>query len=175
MCALAEEWGLPPDPALLDTLLRLDSEAARCSRRKREAPGARDLMRLFNRGAVQTLLAHSTGVQLNLSHVPGAALEAALLPRQAPGRPGGDRGGHGRSGYTLALFGPEQAFGTAEKYGMRLAEVTISLLAPSCRSRIPGNDSRHRAPDAPRQAVSLPPGQAICWRAGVRARSRPAW
>src|SRR5207249_4262428 len=34
----------------------------------------------------------------------------------------------GAAGYALTLYGPEQAFGTAEKYGLRLADVTLSLL-----------------------------------------------
>jgi predicted nuclease of restriction endonuclease-like RecB superfamily len=128
MCALAEEWGLPSEPALLDTLLRLDSEAAAVLTPKKERPTARDLVRLFNRGAVQTLLAHSTGVQFNLSHVPGAALKRLYFLAKRRGVLVEIEEITGSGGYTLALYGPEQAFGTAEKYGLRLAEVTISLL-----------------------------------------------
>lgn len=126
LAAFAEEWGLPADPALVDTLLTLDADARAVLTPTQERPTARDLMRLYNRGAVQTLLAHSTGVQFNLSHVPGAALKRLYFVAKRRGVLVEIEEGAG--GYLLTLYGPEQAFGTAEKYGLRLAEVSLSLL-----------------------------------------------
>lgn len=127
LSALAEEWGLPADADLLDRLLSLDTEAVAVLAPTREPPTARDLVRQYNRGVVQTLLAHSTGVELDVSRLPGAALKRLYFVAKRRGvlveieeRQGG--------GYSLALYGPEQAFGSAEKYGLRLADVTLSLL-----------------------------------------------
>ncbi|HYO49192.1 MAG TPA: DUF790 family protein [Chloroflexia bacterium] len=123
---LAAEWGLPGDPALVDALLSLDSEGAAILTLMGERPTPRDVMRLYNRGAVQTLLAHSTDVRFDASSLPGAALKRLYFMAKRRGvlveiEEAG-------AGYSLTLYGPEQAFGTAEKYGRRLAEISLSLL-----------------------------------------------
>ena len=126
LAALAEEWELPPDSSLLDTLLTLDADARAVLTATQERPTAQDLVRLYNRGVVQTLLAHSTGVQFNLSHVPGAALKKLYFIAKRRGVLVEIE--QGAEGYLLTLYGPEQAFGTAEKYGLRLADVSLYLL-----------------------------------------------
>ncbi len=124
--SLTEAWGLPPDAALVDTLLDMDSDSAAVLTPTRERPRARDLMRLYNQGAVKTLLAHSSGVQFNVSHLPGAALKRAYFVAKRRGVLVEIE--QQAEGYSLTLYGPEQAFGTAEKYGQRLADVALSLL-----------------------------------------------
>ncbi|HYP41843.1 MAG TPA: DUF790 family protein, partial [Chloroflexia bacterium] len=123
---LATDWGLPGDPALVDTLLSLDSEGAAILTLTGERPTPRDMMRLYNRGAVQTLLAHSTHVRFDASSLPGAALKRLyFLAKRRGVLVEIEEAG---AGYSLTLYGPEQAFGTAEKYGRRLAEISLSLL-----------------------------------------------
>lgn len=123
---LAADLGLPGDPALVDTLLALDSEGAAILTLTGARPTPRDVMRLYNRGVVQTLLAHSTDVRFDASSLPGAALKRLYFMAKRRGvlveieETG--------AGYSLTLYGPEQAFGTAEKYGRRLAEISLSLL-----------------------------------------------
>ena len=126
LAALASGWDLPENPALLESLLALDSEAVAVLTPKRERPSPREVVRQYNRGAVQTLLAHSTRVELSVSKLPGFALKRLYFVAKRRGvlveidaAPGG---------YKLTLFGPEQAFGTAEKYGQQLADVALSLL-----------------------------------------------
>ncbi|MFL5733083.1 MAG: DUF790 family protein [Chloroflexia bacterium] len=125
---LAQEWGLPPEANLADKLLNLDSEAVAILTPKRDRPTPRELVRLFNRGAVKTLLAHSTGVQFDLSHVPGPALKRLYFLAKRRGVLVEIEEKAAGAGYTLTLYGPEQAFGTAEKYGARLADVSLDLL-----------------------------------------------
>ncbi len=127
LSTLAEEWGLPPEPDLVDALISLDSEGAAVLTATGEPLSAPDLMRLYNRGAVQTLLAHSTGVQFDVSRLPGATLKRLYFVAKRQGVLVDLEEGRG-GGYSLALYGPEQAFGTADKYGRRLADVTLSLL-----------------------------------------------
>ena len=127
LTALAEEWGLPPDTALVDRLLSLDSDAVAVLTPTGERPTAQEMMRLYNRGAVQTLLAHSTQVALDMSRLPGTALKRLYFLAKRRGVLV-DVAENEAGGFTLTLFGPEQAFGSADKYGRRLAEVSLSLL-----------------------------------------------
>lgn len=124
---LAREWGLVAEPERLDKLAVMDSDAAAVLRLKGEPPHPSEVLQLYNRGVVKTLLAHSTQVQFRLGSLPGDALRKAYfmakrngvlvdIEKDAPG------------GFVLTLFGPEQAFGTADKYGRRLADVALSLL-----------------------------------------------
>lgn len=127
LVAVALENGLPEDPVLIDTLLALDSESSAVLTLTGERPTAREMMRLYNRGAVQTLLAHSTQVRFDVSHLPGFALKRLYFMAKRRGvlvdvEAGAD------GGFALTLYGPEQAFGTADKYGRRLADVSFSLL-----------------------------------------------
>jgi predicted nuclease of restriction endonuclease-like RecB superfamily len=124
---LAREWGLPPDPALLDRLLSLDSDAHAILTRTGDVPSPREIVLQYNRGAVQTLLAHSTQVQMAVSHLPGAALKRLYFVAKRRGVLV-DIEADGAGGFNLLLYGPEQAFGTADKYGRRLADVSLSLL-----------------------------------------------
>lgn len=126
MEALSGEWGIRREPWLIDRLLALDSDASAVLTPTREKPRPRELMRQYNRGAVQTLLAHSNRVTFNLSSVPGAALKRAYFVAKRRGVLVEVEGAPG--GYLLTLFGPEQAFGSADKYGQRLADVALSLL-----------------------------------------------
>ena len=71
---LAAEWGIGRGE-VIDRLLVLDSDASAVLTLTSEKPRAREIMRQYNRGAVQTLLAHSSRVTFNLSSVPGAALK----------------------------------------------------------------------------------------------------
>ena len=121
------EWGLPPDPALVDTLLTLDSDARAILTRTGETPSPGEIVLQYNRGAVQTLLAHSTNVQFAVSHLPGAALKRLYFVAKRRGVLV-DIEADGAGGFNLLLYGPEQAFGTADKYGRRLADVSLSLL-----------------------------------------------
>jgi len=127
LSAVALENGLPDDPVLIDTLLVLDSEFSAVLTLTGERPTSREMMRLYNRGAVQTLLAHSTQVRFDVSHLPGFALRRLYFMAKRRGvlvdvEAGAD------GGFALTLYGPEQAFGTADKYGRRLADVSFSLL-----------------------------------------------
>jgi predicted nuclease of restriction endonuclease-like RecB superfamily len=124
---LAGEWGLPVDPALMDTLLSLDSDAHAVLTRIGDVPSPREIVLQYNRGAVQTLLAHSTHVQMAVSHLPGAALKRLYFVAKRRGVLV-DIEADGAGGFNLLLYGPEQAFGTADKYGRRLADVSLSLL-----------------------------------------------
>ncbi|MEO8288126.1 MAG: DUF790 family protein [Chloroflexota bacterium] len=124
---LAAEWGLTADPALTETLLTLDSESQAILTPAGDHPTPREIMRQYNRGAVQTLLAHSTHVEFAVSHLPGAALKRLYFVAKRRGVLV-DIEADGDGGFTLQLYGPEQAFGTADKYGRRLAEVAVSLL-----------------------------------------------
>ncbi|MBF6613416.1 MAG: DUF790 family protein [Chloroflexi bacterium] len=127
LSGLAEKWGLPPDPHLVDALVNLDAEGAAVLIATDEPLSAPDLMRLYNRGAVQTLLAHSTGVQIDVSRLAGAALKRLYFVAKRQGVLVDIEEGR-KGGYLLALYGAEQAFGAADKYGRRLADVTLSLL-----------------------------------------------
>jgi predicted nuclease of restriction endonuclease-like RecB superfamily len=130
----AQECGLPPDPDLIDALLARDAEAASVLARTGETFTPRDLMRLYNRGAVQTLVAHSTRVELRVSQLPGHALKRLYFVAKRRGVYVDIESAD--DGYSLVLYGPEQASGSADKYGRRLAEVTLSLL----RSLLAGSD-----------------------------------
>jgi predicted nuclease of restriction endonuclease-like RecB superfamily len=112
---------------LVETLLRLDGEGAAVLTAVKERPSAREIMLMYNRGAVKTLLAHSSGVTFNVSSLPGAALKRLYFVAKKRGVMVEIEEGAG-GGYALTLFGPEQAFGTADKYGQRLADVALSLL-----------------------------------------------
>ncbi len=122
----ATECGLAPEPALIDALVARDTEAAAILTGKGDPLSPRELMRLYNRGAVQTLLAHSTRIEFRAGQLPGQALKRLYFVAKRRGvyvdiEPAD-------SGYSLILYGPEEASGTADKYGRRLAEVTLSLL-----------------------------------------------
>lgn len=127
LAGLAQEWGLPPNPALVDKLLNMDSDTVALLTPTGERPTPHELMRQYNRGAVQTLLAHSTHVRIAASHLPGAALKRLYFVAKRRGVLV-DIESDGIGGFSLTLYGPEQAFGTADKYGRRLAEVAVSLL-----------------------------------------------
>lgn len=124
---LAREWGLVGEPERLDKLAVMDGDASAVLRLKGESPSPAEVLQLYNRGVVKTLLAHSTQVQFRLGSLPGDALRKAYFMAKRGGvlvdiekdEPGG---------FVLTLFGPEQAFGTADKYGRRLADVALSLL-----------------------------------------------
>ncbi|HKP51220.1 MAG TPA: DUF790 family protein [Chloroflexia bacterium] len=122
----AQECGLPPDPSLVDALLARDAEASAVLARTGDAFTPRDLMRLYNRGAVQTLVAHSTRVEFRVSQLPGYALKRLYFVAKRRGVYVDIEATD--DGYSLVLYGPEQASGSADKYGRRLAEVTLSLL-----------------------------------------------
>lgn len=126
LVALAGEWGLQSDAGRIDRLVSLDSEGAAVLERCAERPNADEVVRLYNRGAVKTLLAHSTEVQFSLGSLPGEVLRRVYFFAKRRGVLV-DVARNGQ-GYLLTLYGPEQAFGTAEKYGSRLADVAISLL-----------------------------------------------
>lgn len=126
LASLAGRWALPNDPALIDSLANLDSDAVTILTRTGEIPTPADIITQYNRGAVKTLLAHSTRVEVAMSTLPGAALKRVYFIAKRRGvlvdieqTPGG---------FTLTLYGPEQAFGTADKYGRRLAEVSLDLV-----------------------------------------------
>ena len=126
LAKFAQECGLPADAALVDALLTRDTDAAAVLARHGDAPRAHDLMRLYNRGAVQTLLAHATRVEFRVSQLPGHALKRLYFLAKR-------RGVYvdiesTATGYCLVLYGLEQASGGADKYGRRLAEVALSLL-----------------------------------------------
>lgn len=126
LAGLGREWGLEGRAERVDKLVSLDSEAEAVLERPAERPTADDVMSLYNRGAVKTLLAHSTVVQFSLGSLPGDVLRRAYFMAKRRGVLV-DVASDGQ-GYMLTLYGPEQAFGTAEKYGSRLADVSISLL-----------------------------------------------
>ncbi len=128
LSTLAQEWGLPADPALVDTLLALDAESSAVLTLVGERPTPLELMRLYNRGVAQTLLAHSTQVQFDAGHLPGNVLKRLYFVAKRRGVLVEIEQAAGGEGFTLTLFGPEQAFGSADKYGRRLAEVSLSLL-----------------------------------------------
>ena len=126
LVGLAATWGLPPDPALIDTLAALDSESVAILTRTGEQPTPRDLLTQYNRGAVKTLLAHSTRVEVAMSKLPGAALKRVYFLAKRRGVLVDIE--QARGGFLLTLYGPEQAFGTADKYGRRLADVSLDLV-----------------------------------------------
>ncbi len=128
----AEDIGLSPDPALIDTILTLDTEGSAVLTLTGEKPTAEEVIRLYNRGAVQTLLAHSTHVSFHIGGLPGATLKKLYFVAKRRGVLVDIEQAVG--GYSLTLYGPEQAFGTADKYGRRLAEVAISLLRTALSS-----------------------------------------
>lgn len=124
---IAARWGLSGGPERIDRLVMLDSESAAVLMLRGERPSAGEVMRLYNRGVVKTLLAHSTDVQFSLGSLPGEVLRKVYFMAKRSGvlvdverdDPGG---------FVLRLYGPEQAFGTADKYGRRLADVALTLL-----------------------------------------------
>lgn len=134
--AFAGEIGLSLDPALVDTILNLDAEGSAILLTG-EKPAAEEVVRLYNRGAVQTLLAHSTHVSFNIGGLPGATLKKLYFVAKRRGVLVDIEQAAG--GYSLTLYGPEQAFGTADKYGRRLAEVAISLLRTALSSHEHGD------------------------------------
>jgi predicted nuclease of restriction endonuclease-like RecB superfamily len=123
---LAQRWGLPPDSALVDTLMALDAEGSAVLTLNGQRPEARDVLVQYNRGAVKTLLAHSTRVELALSRLPGAALKRLYFLAKRRGVLVDIE--QAANGFMLTLYGPEQAFGTADKYGRRLADVSLDLV-----------------------------------------------
>jgi hypothetical protein len=126
LTALAAEWGLS-DPGSIDALVSLDTEAAALLALTGEKPTAAEMLTLYNRGMVKTLLAHSTQVRFNMGSLPGDVLRRLYFIAKRSGvlvDVESDRAG----GFSLTLFGPEQAFGSADKYGRRLADVSLSLL-----------------------------------------------
>jgi predicted nuclease of restriction endonuclease-like RecB superfamily len=127
LASLAQEWDLPPDPALLESLLTLDSDTTAILTRTGDTPTPHEIVLQYNRGAVRTLLAHSTHVKFAASHLPGAALKRLYFVAKRRGVLV-DIESDNRGGFNLLLYGPEQAFGTADKNGRRLADVTLSLL-----------------------------------------------
>ncbi|HVF99645.1 MAG TPA: DUF790 family protein [Chloroflexia bacterium] len=123
---LAAEWGLS-NPTSIDALVSLDTESAAVLAPTGERPTAAELLTQYNRGMVKTLLAHSTQVRFNAGNLPGDVLRRLYFIAKRRGvlvDVESERGG----GFSLTLFGPEQAFGSADKYGRRLAEVSLSLL-----------------------------------------------
>ena len=122
---LGEEYGLPCDVGLVDALLSLDSDASATLIRMGEQPKPSEIAAQYNRGAVKTLLAHSTRVTFSLTSVPGAVLKRTYFVAKRRGvLVDVDREG---AGYALTLYGPEQASGGAN-YGLRLADVSLRLL-----------------------------------------------
>ncbi|HEY0071401.1 MAG TPA: DUF790 family protein, partial [Chloroflexia bacterium] len=126
MSRLAAEWGLD-NSSTIDALATLDSEASAVLAPTGEPPTPAEMLRLYNQGMVKTLLAHSTQVRFNVGSLPGDVLRRLYFIAKRSGvlvDVESDRGG----GFALTLFGPEQAFGSADKYGRRLADVSLSLL-----------------------------------------------
>lgn len=126
MSTLASEWGLS-GPAKIDALVTLDSEAAAVLALAGERPTAAEILRLYNRGMVKTLLAHSTQVRFSLGSLPGDVLRKVYFIAKRSGVLV-DVENEPAMGFALTLFGPEQAFGSADKYGRRLADVSLILL-----------------------------------------------
>ncbi len=126
LATLAGKWGLPPDPNLVDALANLDSEGVAVLTRTGERPEPRDVLTQYNRGAVKTLLAHATRVEVAMSRLPGAALKRVYFLAKRRGVLVDIEQSAG--GFLLTLYGPEQAFGTADKYGRRLADVALDLV-----------------------------------------------
>lgn len=126
MLGLAREWGLPADARLLGRLLALDSDPAAILTLTGEKPTGGDMIRLYNRGAVRTLLAHSTRVQFDVSLLPGPALKKLYFLAKRQGVFVDVEATSG--GFGLTLYGQEQATGGADRYGRRLADVSIGLL-----------------------------------------------
>jgi predicted nuclease of restriction endonuclease-like RecB superfamily len=127
LASLAAEWDLPANPALIDSLLSLDSDARAILTPAGDRPTPRELIRLYNRGAVKTLLAHSTQVRFDVGRLPGDVLKKLYFVAKRRGILVDIESG-GEAGFSLNLFGPEQAFGTPDKYGARLADVALSLV-----------------------------------------------
>jgi predicted nuclease of restriction endonuclease-like RecB superfamily len=121
----------------------LDSDRAAVLTPTGERPTPRELMRQYNRGAVQTLLAHSTQVRVEAGRLPGMALKRLYFVAKRNGVLV-DIEQDGAGGFALALYGPEQAFGSADKYGRRLADVTLSLLR-ALAQEAPGTDAHATA------------------------------
>jgi predicted nuclease of restriction endonuclease-like RecB superfamily len=143
LASLAEEWGLPADASLLDRLMALDSDGAAVLTATGDRPTPREIMRQYNRGAVQTLLAHSTQVRVEAGRLPGTALKRLYFVAKRNGVLV-DIEQDGAGGFALALYGPEQAFGAADKYGRRLADVTLSLLR-ALAQEAPGTEAQATA------------------------------
>jgi predicted nuclease of restriction endonuclease-like RecB superfamily len=126
LAGFAEECGLPPDAQLTDKLLTLDREEVATLERDGERPSPGEVVLQYNRGAVRTLLAHAARVVFRLRQVPGATLKRTYFVAKRRGvyvdieREAG--------GYTVLLYGPESATGGADRYGARLADVSLSLL-----------------------------------------------
>ncbi|MDQ6694528.1 MAG: DUF790 family protein, partial [Chloroflexota bacterium] len=123
---LLADWGLPGPASIVDSLMNLDNELAAVLTPTGDTPTPAEIASLYNRGVVTTLLAHSADVRFDVSHLPGAALKRLYFVAKRNGvfvdiEEGG-------AGYLLTLYGPEQAAGTADKYGRRLATVSLSLL-----------------------------------------------
>jgi predicted nuclease of restriction endonuclease-like RecB superfamily len=134
LAGLAAGWGLPPDADLIDRLATLDSDSAGMLERSGEPSTSHELLQQYNRGVVKTLLAHSVRVEIAVRRLPGAALKRLYFIAKRSGvlvdvesiaasSPEGES-----AGFTLTLYGPEQAFGTADKYGRRLADVSLDLI-----------------------------------------------
>jgi predicted nuclease of restriction endonuclease-like RecB superfamily len=126
LARFAEECGLTPDAQLTDKLLTLDREEVATLEREGERPSPGEVILQYNRGAVRTLLAHAARVVFSLRQVPGATLKRTYFVAKRRGvyvdieREAG--------GYTVLLHGPESATGGADRYGARLADVSLSLL-----------------------------------------------
>ena len=126
LTGLASKWGFAPDPALIDRLAGLNSEGVALLTRTGELPTPHDLLAQYNRGAVKTLLAHATRVEIAMSRLPGAPLKRLYFLAKRRGVMVDIE--QSDTGFTLTLYGPEQAFGTADKYGRRLADVSLDLV-----------------------------------------------
>ena len=131
---LAGEWGLRAEEGIVDRLAGLDGEGAARLVRSGEMPAVQEVVRLYNRGAVKTLLAHSVRVEIGVRRLPGAALKRLYFIAKRSGvlvdveEMEGQTERGGNKGFVLTLYGPEQAFGTADKYGRRLADVALDLI-----------------------------------------------
>jgi predicted nuclease of restriction endonuclease-like RecB superfamily len=131
---LAGEWGLRAEAGIVDRLAGLDAEGAARLVRSGEVPAAQEVVRLYNRGAVKTLLAHSVRVEIGVRRLPGAALKRLYFIAKRSGvlvdveEMEGQVEKGVNKGFVLTLYGPEQAFGTADKYGRRLADVALDLI-----------------------------------------------
>lgn len=126
LAGLAEKWGFAPDPLIVDQLANLDSENVAILTLSGDTPTPAGILTQYNRGAVKTLLAHSTHVEVAMSKLPGAALKRVYFLAKRRGVLVDIE--QARGGFILTLYGPEQAFGTADKYGRRLADVALDLV-----------------------------------------------
>jgi predicted nuclease of restriction endonuclease-like RecB superfamily len=126
--------GLGLSAAQVDELLFLDSEEqARLKLRTRkdghsfQAPSGSDVLREYNRMAVETLLFNSSEIVFGFSSLPAALLKRIGYLSKVLRVPY-DLDINGLGEVRLRLYGPAEAFGGPTKYGESLATLTFKTL-----------------------------------------------